>query len=144
MIRRPPRSTRTDTRFPYTTLCRSPVKSSAKFRPRVASASIEPMTRTMEIATEKRRAPTKLTLLVGLKNSIPCSSDRNRFDFTNTAIHQGIQRPADCHRGEHGSEHPDEQDHGKAAYRPHTDPEPPHGGQPHTRKNVREGKVVSD
>src|SRR3546814_5001170 len=24
MIRRPPRSTRTDTRFPYTTLCRSP------------------------------------------------------------------------------------------------------------------------
>src|SRR3546814_7670560 len=28
MIRRPPRSTRTDTLFPYTTLCRSPVKFS--------------------------------------------------------------------------------------------------------------------
>src|SRR3546814_14323367 len=30
MIRRPPRATRTDTLFPYTTLCLSPV---AKFRP---------------------------------------------------------------------------------------------------------------
>src|SRR3546814_13461810 len=29
MIRRPPRSTRTDTRFPYTTLCRSPIFGSA-------------------------------------------------------------------------------------------------------------------
>src|SRR3546814_15215960 len=28
MIRRPPRSTRTDTLFPYTTLCRSPVLAS--------------------------------------------------------------------------------------------------------------------
>src|SRR3546814_8367839 len=117
MIRRPPRSTRTDTRFPYTTLCRSPVKSSAKFRPRVASASIEPMTRTMEIATEKRRAPTKLTLLVGLKNSIPCSSDRNRFDFTTTAIHQGSQRTADCPRGEHESEQTDEQDQDRKSTR---------------------------
>src|SRR3546814_12560712 len=31
MIRRPPRSTRTDTLFPYTTLCRSPIL----FRPRL-------------------------------------------------------------------------------------------------------------
>src|SRR3546814_2745474 len=29
MIRRPPRSTRTDTRFPYTTLCRSPAVAAA-------------------------------------------------------------------------------------------------------------------
>src|SRR3546814_5222091 len=33
MVRRPPRSTRTDTLFPYTTLCRS-----ARLRPRRASA----------------------------------------------------------------------------------------------------------
>src|SRR3546814_9771166 len=85
-------------------------------------------------ATEKRRAPTKLTLLVGLKNSIPCSSDRNRFDFTTTAIHQGSQRTADCHRGEHGSEHTDEQDHGKAAYRPRAEAEQRDGGD---RKSTR-------
>src|SRR3546814_3595304 len=31
MIRRPPRSTRTDTLFPYTTLCRSPSRVSPHF-----------------------------------------------------------------------------------------------------------------
>src|SRR3546814_2258581 len=30
MIRRPPRSTRTDTLFPYTTLCRSPARFAAR------------------------------------------------------------------------------------------------------------------
>src|SRR3546814_10690546 len=33
MIRRPPRSTRTDTLFPYTTLVRSPVCCAAEFHP---------------------------------------------------------------------------------------------------------------
>src|SRR3546814_4067828 len=33
MIRRPPRSTRTDTLFPYTTLFRSPTKSSRAMKP---------------------------------------------------------------------------------------------------------------
>src|SRR3546814_6112729 len=37
MIRRPPRSTRTDTLFPYTTLCRSPV---IKFRRETLDCSI--------------------------------------------------------------------------------------------------------
>src|SRR3546814_11978704 len=36
MIRRPPRSTRTDTLFPYTTLFRSPDPRVAKSRPRAA------------------------------------------------------------------------------------------------------------
>src|SRR3546814_5838625 len=31
MIRRPPRSTRTDTRFPYTTLFRSPMKTDKRY-----------------------------------------------------------------------------------------------------------------
>src|SRR3546814_20022251 len=30
MIRRPPRSTRTDTLFPYTTLCRAPVRTGGR------------------------------------------------------------------------------------------------------------------
>src|SRR3546814_11214419 len=34
MIRRPPRSTRTDTLFPYTTLCRSGTLSALRTRPR--------------------------------------------------------------------------------------------------------------
>src|SRR3546814_9915792 len=33
MIRRPPRSTRTDTLFPYTTLFRSPCRTCESFRP---------------------------------------------------------------------------------------------------------------
>src|SRR3546814_11670955 len=33
MTRRPPRSTRTDTLFPYTTLCRSAIKSVEKTQP---------------------------------------------------------------------------------------------------------------
>src|SRR3546814_9765185 len=36
MIRRPPRSTRTDTLFPYTTLCRSLNKGIAMTSPRIA------------------------------------------------------------------------------------------------------------
>src|SRR3546814_9907885 len=40
MIRRPPRSTRTDTLFPYTTLFRSPGYRSPCSAPRVAGSSI--------------------------------------------------------------------------------------------------------
>src|SRR3546814_13929617 len=40
MIRRPPRSTRTDTRFPYTTLCRSEEPQKAGILPLDADAFI--------------------------------------------------------------------------------------------------------
>src|SRR3546814_13524233 len=42
-IRRPPRSTRTDTLFPYTTLCRSlPIRMSARSLPGVGASGIDP------------------------------------------------------------------------------------------------------
>src|SRR3546814_7018645 len=44
MIRRPPRSTRTDTRFPYTTLFRSPGRQYQ--RPRIYPAGLLPLQRT--------------------------------------------------------------------------------------------------
>src|SRR3546814_14351275 len=40
MIRRPPRSTRTDTLFPYTTLCRSRLLRAQKQRQRVVQAGL--------------------------------------------------------------------------------------------------------
>src|SRR3546814_9384009 len=40
MIRRPPRSTRTDTLFPYTTLFRSPADAAPRFRVTVAGETV--------------------------------------------------------------------------------------------------------
>src|SRR3546814_17672138 len=59
MIRRPPRATRTDTLFPYTTLCRSPQldeKNLALASTRVPSVSLEQslvMQRKVEEAVKK-------------------------------------------------------------------------------------------
>src|SRR3546814_20238884 len=58
MIRRPPRSTLTDTRFPYTTLFRSPAPTRSKVRPRTAGRSSGPpaAARTRRRARRRRRA----------------------------------------------------------------------------------------
>src|SRR3546814_5156688 len=42
MIRRPPRSTRTDTLFPYTTLCRSKPEAAALLRKELARKAYKP------------------------------------------------------------------------------------------------------
>src|SRR3546814_16935360 len=49
MTQRPPRSTRTDTRFPYTTLCRSPQEA--------ASRALEPLQRPQGEGREQPRVP---------------------------------------------------------------------------------------
>src|SRR3546814_19957200 len=56
MIRRPPRSTRTDTLFPYTTLCRSKVKLVAVNTSKtVSEAEIQGMTITIEQLVDKTK-----------------------------------------------------------------------------------------
>src|SRR3546814_6026632 len=50
MIRRPPRSTRTDTLFPYTTLFRSPTSPSAAVRPAFLAAAARPLVRSQSTA----------------------------------------------------------------------------------------------
>src|SRR3546814_7304249 len=54
MIRRPPRSTRTDTLFPYTTLFRSKTKTYDELTPAEIQAEIPKFTREMKRLFEKR------------------------------------------------------------------------------------------
>src|SRR3546814_16922376 len=54
MIRRPPRSTRTDTRFPYTTLCRSVWEVSAEL---VETGELRDILRESEAVWGQGRAP---------------------------------------------------------------------------------------
>src|SRR3546814_12808016 len=54
MIRRPPRSTRTDTLFPYTTLFRSPEKAAVLFR------------QSLDSAPDKRNPNTRVATQTGL------------------------------------------------------------------------------
>src|SRR3546814_4847923 len=63
MIRRPPRSTRTDTLFPYTTLFRSRWESTWERLPDLRITMLE-MPRTNQIALNRSRHVTALIVLV--------------------------------------------------------------------------------
>src|SRR3546814_14677218 len=67
MIRRPPRSTRTDTLFPYTTLFRSPRPQRAVDgrRPPVSALRVSPGGATMTVSTSHGRRATPNLFLVG-------------------------------------------------------------------------------
>src|SRR3546814_10179284 len=90
MIRRPPRFTRTDTLFPYTTLFRSPAGSTARAatraRPRSRAPPVPPATRA---GTAGRRAG----------RQAPATRSRARWDSMET-ITVGLCRvPADKTKG---------------------------------------------
>src|SRR5690606_26033778 len=106
----------------YTTSTRlPPVKSRPKFRPRVASSTMERMTSRTDAAMVPRRIAMKLTLAFGLKNSILCipvsRSDGNRGQFPATAVDPGGDGAAHGHRGEHRGQYAEEQHHREAAHR---------------------------
>src|SRR3546814_1819570 len=60
MIRRPPRSTRTDTLFPYTTLFRSPRHHSRIFRKRAASLAPQRNEKTRSVKPSALLNPARL------------------------------------------------------------------------------------
>src|SRR3546814_20601243 len=53
MIRRPPRSTRTDTLFPYTTLFRSPAKRHRREQPGAMRAHADPIRDILGVAGDR-------------------------------------------------------------------------------------------
>src|SRR3546814_8410450 len=58
MIRRPPRSTRTDTLFPYTSLFRSPTfRSTPPRRRRLTRVTAQPLTQEFRSTPPRRRRP---------------------------------------------------------------------------------------
>src|SRR3546814_17688555 len=61
MIRRPPRSTRTDTLFPYTTLCRSKAALELHVTPAAVSHQIKALEEVLGIMLFKR-SPRRITL----------------------------------------------------------------------------------
>src|SRR3546814_14774738 len=65
MIRRPPRSTRTDTLFPYTTPFRSEVCSTRSSRTRVNSSQISTPTADRDQTVSRRSEPSSRTTLIG-------------------------------------------------------------------------------
>src|SRR3546814_1250101 len=69
MIRRPPRSTRTDTLFPYTTLFRSDPRSLRGTRQEMGAASAE-----TQIALRQRRLPSALTIILRMSDCVFSSS----------------------------------------------------------------------
>src|SRR3546814_1060195 len=82
MIRRPPRSTRTDTLFPYTTLFRSPVLEQRAHRVhlRVAGAAVaaRPMDRSEEHTSE-------LQSLMRISYAVFCLKKKKRKNHTRIA-----------------------------------------------------------
>src|SRR3546814_21147673 len=88
MIRRPPRSTRTDTLFPYTTLFRSPVVAGN----RAVAARVVRVRTTVPVdagdhparnrLVENRRDRDRLPVRAGLRRLVPHVPDRACADMT--------------------------------------------------------------
>src|SRR3546814_5702210 len=100
MIRRPPRSTRTDTLFPYTTLFRSSSPwhhaSAGQFRSAVA-ASIHPYGRTLlqtaarlayvpEVATRSEEHTSELQSLMRISYAVFCLKKKTKHILTQNHI----------------------------------------------------------
>src|SRR3546814_13582354 len=105
MIRRPPRSTRTDTLFPYTTLFRSAHRHSARWTPenvpgRIAAAAPQALLVPPGCEDEKGREQ-------------PRRSDLHRE--IGNRVHREVERPADVRQ--EGQDMEDGNDHGSEAIR---------------------------
>src|SRR3546814_5571171 len=77
MIRRPPRSTRTDTLFPYTTLCRSPFKDKRVREAFYRAIDVEAIKRTVMRGQSK---PTALMIGQGLNGYDKAMDVRPKYD----------------------------------------------------------------
>src|SRR3546814_2170167 len=82
MIRRPPRSTRTDTLFPYTTLFRSTTISSSTAPTARSSCPI----RTSSVATRSEEHTSELQSLMRISYAVFCL--KKKITKTQTSYHQ--------------------------------------------------------
>src|SRR3546814_5092892 len=77
MIRRPPRSTRTDTLFPYTTLFRSPRSPPSSARPGRQRQSVSRPGSLLEEAAETEEHTSELQSLMRISYAVFCSKKKN-------------------------------------------------------------------
>src|SRR3546814_6920714 len=116
MIRRPPRSTRTDTLFPYTTLFRSPSPSPDRRSP--AAPALRPRCRSERTSHRKATAPRALRRALPPSGPKPISSQSTAhpspgfLKYKNHILisqkRQGITSPETQNRGDatRSEEHP--------------------------------------
>src|SRR3546814_4341288 len=98
MLRRPPRSTRTDTLFPYTTLFRSPGRAGQSERSRVAEtrrdrwtgrghyprSSRDPLARRGSVATRSEEHTSELQSLMRISYAVFClTKNKNKLHRAN-------------------------------------------------------------
>src|SRR3546814_6796392 len=89
MIRRPPRSTRTDTLFPYTTLFRSPSSGVTTFEPMISPfASAGAMWVTLARSEEHT---SELQSLMRISYAVFCLKKKNNHNLHNTETKSNIQ-----------------------------------------------------
>src|SRR3546814_4427071 len=98
MIRRPPRSTRTDTLFPYTTLFRSPqplAPANVAWPRHAANASCgHPRTRYPEHAKDRSEEHTsELQSLMRISYAVFCLKKQNAGNFAHTVRHAAAREP---------------------------------------------------
>src|SRR3546814_4594728 len=80
MIRRPPRSTRTDTLFPYTTLFRSGLDP-------IAAAEFDDLIRTLRLSLTRKRSEehtSELQSLMRISYAVFCLKKKNRINISTT------------------------------------------------------------
>src|SRR3546814_9357526 len=89
MIRRPPRSTRTDTLFPYTTLCRSNTDGSVSLLKRWAAREIASFRRARVMATYPRRRSSRseehtseLQSLMRISYAVFCLKKKKKYQLS--------------------------------------------------------------
>src|SRR3546814_5352494 len=92
MIRRPPRSTRTDTLFPYTTLFRSPYVQPAlpgvvvTPRPGVATRVLLPMAAAGEVEGRSEEHTSELQSLMRSSYAVFCLTKKKPTVYTHTLL----------------------------------------------------------
>src|SRR3546814_3754531 len=89
MIRRPPRSTRTDTLFPYTTLFRSPLRQPDAGRSRVAWALAAVLTGAGHGRSEEHTS--ELQSLMRISYAVFCLKKKKKAESTNTNINKSTK-----------------------------------------------------
>src|SRR3546814_21084500 len=85
MIRRPPRSTRTDTLFPYTTLFRSP--STGSGQPRYRLHHVGKQGGSADYAVRSEEHTSELQSLMRNSYAVFCLKNKNIPDTPDTSIH---------------------------------------------------------
>src|SRR3546814_6047016 len=96
MIRRPPRSTRTDTLFPYTTLFRSVRFAQNYVRFRRAEEILHEKTETVSLLLRSEEHTSELQSLMRISYAVFCLKKKNRKTHTTkpeTRLHMGPDTP---------------------------------------------------